>query len=74
MENYETAFWDSALADNEPYEKWQAAGSHDAAYRANLRWKKVLADFVPPPLDEAVDEALTDFIDRKKAGMADAWY
>ncbi|MFZ1773081.1 MAG: trimethylamine methyltransferase family protein [Rhizobiaceae bacterium] len=74
MQNYETAFWDSALADNEPFEKWQAAGSHDAAFRANALWKRKLAEFEAPPLDEAVDEALRDFMDRKKAGMADAWY
>lgn len=74
MANYQTAFWDSETADNEPFEKWQAAGSQDAALRANQRWKKMLAEYQAPPLDEAVDEALLDFIGRKKAGMADAWY
>lgn len=74
MANYQTAFWDTEIADNEPFEKWQAAGSRDAALRANQRWKKMLAEYQAPPLDEAVDEALLDFIDRKKAGMADAWY
>ncbi|HMQ57315.1 MAG TPA: trimethylamine methyltransferase family protein [Rhizobiaceae bacterium] len=74
MANYETAFWDSALADNEPYEKWEAAGSHDAAYRANLLWKKKLAEYEAPALDEGVDEALKDFIARRKASMEDAWY
>ena len=74
MQNYETAFWDSEIADNEPYEKWEAAGSEDAAVRANRRWKKALADYVAPPLDEAIDEALQDFMARKKASMEDAWY
>jgi trimethylamine---corrinoid protein Co-methyltransferase len=74
MANYETAFWDSEIADNEPYEKWLAAGSEDAAIRANRRWKKALAEYQPPPLDEAIDEALHDFMDRKKAEAADAWY
>ena len=74
MANYETAFWDSGIADNEPYEKWQAAGSEDAAIRANRRWKKALAEYQAPPLDEAIDEALRDFMDRKKAATADAWY
>ncbi len=72
--NYETAFWDSDLADNEPFEKWEAAGSDDAATRANARWKKVLAEYEAPPLDEAIDEALLDFIRRRKASMDDAWY
>ncbi|MBC2835038.1 trimethylamine methyltransferase family protein [Paragemmobacter straminiformis] len=74
MANYETAFWDSQTADNEPFEKWEAAGSVDAATRANARWKKVLAEYEAPPLDEGTDEALRDFIERRKAGMQDAWY
>ncbi len=74
MANYETAFWDSEIADNEPFEKWEAAGSTDAATRANRLWKKKLAEYVAPPLDEAIDEALKDFIARSKAASQDAWY
>jgi trimethylamine--corrinoid protein Co-methyltransferase len=74
MQNYETAFWDSEIADNEPFEKWEAAGSEDAAIRANKRWKKALAEYEAPPLDEAIDEALQDFIARRKGQMDDAWY
>jgi trimethylamine--corrinoid protein Co-methyltransferase len=74
MANYETAFWDSETADNEAFEKWEAAGSEDAASRANKRWKKTLAEYEAPPLDEAIDEALKDFIARRKASMDDAWY
>ncbi len=74
MANYETAFWDSGIADNEPFEKWEAAGSADAATRANRKWKKMLADYEAPPLDAAIDEALLDFIGRRKAAMDDAWY
>jgi trimethylamine--corrinoid protein Co-methyltransferase len=74
MANYETAFWDTEVADNEPFEKWQAAGSQDAAMRANKRWKKLLAEYQAPAIDPAVDEALVDFMDRKKAAVADAWY
>ena len=74
MANYQTAFWDSSLADNEPFEKWEANGSVDAATRANRAWKRALADYEAPPLDAAIDEALRDFMARRKAGMADAWY
>jgi trimethylamine--corrinoid protein Co-methyltransferase len=74
MANYETAFWDTEAADNEPFEKWEAAGSEDAAVRANRLWKKKLAEYEAPPLDEAIDEALRDFMARRKAGMEDAWY
>jgi trimethylamine---corrinoid protein Co-methyltransferase len=74
MANYETAFFDSAIADNEPFEKWQAAGSVDAATRANTAWKKALADYQAPPLDIAKEEALTAYVDARKAAMPDAWY
>lgn len=74
MAHYETAFWDSELSDNEPFEKWEAAGSTDAATRANALWKKRLAEFVPPPLEDATRAALAEFMARRKAAVPDAWY
>jgi trimethylamine--corrinoid protein Co-methyltransferase len=74
MRNYQTAFWDSALSDNEPFEKWAEAGSTDMATRANARWKKTLAEYEAPPLDIAIDEALRDYVDRTKQAKPDAWY
>lgn len=74
MANYETAFWDSGMADNEPFEKWEAAGSADAATRANRAWKQRLRDYEAPPLAIDKAEALADFVARRKSEMADAWY
>ena len=74
MAHYETAFWDSDLSDNEPFEKWEAAGSTDAATRANRLWKKRLAEYEAPPLDAGIRDGLTDFIARKKGASPDAWY
>lgn len=74
MANYETAFWDSETADNEPFEKWEAAGSDDAATRANRLWKQRLREYEAPHLDEGIDEALKEFMAKKKASMPDAWY
>lgn len=74
MAHYETAFWDSELSDNEPFEKWEAAGSVDAATRANRAWKQRLADYEAPPMEAGTRAALEDFVARKKAEMADMWY
>jgi trimethylamine--corrinoid protein Co-methyltransferase len=75
MRNYQTAFWDSALSDNEPFEKWsEEGGSTDMATRANRRWKKTLAEYEAPPLDVAIDDALAEYMTRRKNSMADAWY
>lgn len=74
LRHYETAYWDSALDDNQPWETWGEQGGIDSARRANARWKKTLADYAAPPLDEGIDEALCDFIARRKAAAPDMWY
>jgi trimethylamine--corrinoid protein Co-methyltransferase len=40
--------------------------------RANVIWKRMLAEYEPPAIDEAVDEELRDRIDRKKASFPDS--
>ncbi len=54
------------------FEQWQAEGSLDMAQRANALWKRQLDEYVPPPLDPAVDEALLDYINRQKAATPDS--
>ncbi len=70
--NFESAFYRSPLADNNSYEQWLEGGSLDMAKRANALWKKQLAEYVAPPLDPAIDEALLDFINRRKAAAPDS--
>jgi trimethylamine--corrinoid protein Co-methyltransferase len=72
--NFESAFYRSFVADNNSVEQWEAEGKLDEPQRANLLWKKMLADYEPPPIDPATDEALLDFIARKKASMPDTTY
>ncbi len=43
LRHYETAYWESALDDNQPWETWDEQGGIDSARRANARWKKTLA-------------------------------
>ena len=66
LANFETAFYRSETADNSSFEQWTDEGSRDSAQRANVLWKKRLAAYEPPALDEAIDEELCDFIDRRK--------
>jgi trimethylamine--corrinoid protein Co-methyltransferase len=71
LANFETAFYRSTVADNASYEQWLEEGSLDAAQRANALWKRALAEYEPPPIDDAVDEELRDFVSRRKAEMPD---
>jgi trimethylamine--corrinoid protein Co-methyltransferase len=72
LANFETAFYRSPLADNNSYEQWEAEGRRDVAVRANESWKKQLQEYVAPPLDPAVDEALLDYVNRRKASFPDS--
>jgi len=72
LANFETAFYRSPLADNNSYEQWEAEGGKDMTARANLRWKKLLEEYEEPPLDPAVDEALLDYMNRRKASFPDS--
>jgi trimethylamine---corrinoid protein Co-methyltransferase len=40
--------------------------------RANTLWKKMLAEYVPPPMDPGIDEALLDYMARRKAASPDS--
>ena len=70
--NFENAFYRSPLADNNSFEQWDAEGAQDMAKRANTMWKKQLAEYVEPPLDPAIDEALIDYMNRRKAAFPDS--
>ena len=70
--NFENAFYLSPLADNNSYEQWEAEGSSDMTKRANAMWKKQLAEYVPPAMDPAVDEALLEYIAKRKAASPDS--
>jgi trimethylamine--corrinoid protein Co-methyltransferase len=67
LAHYDTAFYAPMVSDWRNYETWREAGAPDAARRANGIWKKLLAEYQPPPLDQAVREALDDYVARRKA-------
>jgi len=74
MRNYETAYYEFGLADNNSYEQWREEGASDIVARANRKWKKMLAEYEAPPIDPGVNEALGAFVAAKQASMSDAWY
>jgi trimethylamine--corrinoid protein Co-methyltransferase len=67
MERYERAFYAPLLSDWRNFETWLEDGGVDATRRANRIWKQILADYQPPPLDPAIDEALQAYVDRRTA-------
>lgn len=66
LQRYETAFYAPLISSRENFESWRDAGGIDAATRANTAWKQLLKDYEQPPLDAAIDEALVDYVERRK--------
>lgn len=73
QDNFKSAFYRSPLTDNNSYEQWLAEGEQRIEQRANQQVRKWLNDYQAPPLDEAIDAQLLDFIKLKKESMPDAF-
>ncbi len=69
--NFETAFYQSTIADYASYEQWSEEGRLSAEQRANRVWKRMLADYQDPGIDPARDEAMLEYIARRKAVLTD---
>jgi trimethylamine--corrinoid protein Co-methyltransferase len=67
QDRYTTAFYEPFLADWRNHEAWEVAGGVWTAERAHGVFKRIVAEFEPPPMDAAVREALSDFVERRKA-------
>jgi trimethylamine--corrinoid protein Co-methyltransferase len=72
--NFESAFYRSEVADNNSFEQWEEEGSMDCAMRANKKWKQMLKDYEAPELDPGIDEALLEFIAKRKSEFEDKDY
>ena len=65
LARYESAFYRPLLSDWSSYESWREAGAQTATMRASALWKKLLSEYVAPPLDPAVREAVADYVARR---------
>jgi trimethylamine--corrinoid protein Co-methyltransferase len=71
LANFETAFWRSSTADSNSFEQWDSEGAKDVATRAHERWRQMLADYEPPPLDDEIDHELQGWIEERNGTSPD---
>lgn len=69
LARYETAFYSPIISNRQNFEAWQEAGSIDSGVRANTIWKQLLQEYTKPELDPAIDEALVDYVNRRKLDL-----
>lgn len=71
LARYETAFYAPLVSDWDNYDNWKERGSLTATQRATGVWKQMLNEYEQPPLDPAIEEALRDYVERRKREIAD---
>lgn len=67
QDRYETAFYQPFLSDWRNYEAWEVAGGVWTAERAHNLFKKIMEEFDAPPMDQAIEQELSEFVARRKA-------
>lgn len=66
LQRYETAFYAPLLSNWDNYDNWVERGRITVPTRARQIWQEMLGQYQQPPLDAAIDEALKDFVARRK--------
>lgn len=60
-----TEFYGPMVSDWRNWESWTEAGQPDARSRANVVARDILANYERPPIDDAIEAELRDFVDRR---------
>lgn len=66
MRHFRTAFYRAELFDYDSAEKWEEKGAQDSYTRAHKKVIELLAGYEPPSLDPAAEDALKDYMARRK--------
>ncbi|MEL6124980.1 MAG: trimethylamine methyltransferase family protein [Pseudomonadota bacterium] len=71
--NFKDAFWRSGVLDYKPFETWADEGSRDSQVLASERVRQMLAEYVPPALDDGIKDELEAYVTKRKASEPDAF-
>jgi trimethylamine--corrinoid protein Co-methyltransferase len=71
MERFRTCFYRPFVNSSENYDRWMRNGAKDAAARAGELARKKLAEYEPPPLDDAIREELEEYVTRRRRELGD---
>ncbi|MEP2029675.1 MAG: trimethylamine methyltransferase family protein [Paracoccaceae bacterium] len=74
LRHFRTANYLPGIPEGGPFETWAENGSLTAEQMANRRWKHMLEVYEKPEMDKGIEDALNEFVLKRKAEMDDAWY
>ena len=71
--NFKDAFWRSEVLDYKPFETWLEDGAKDTMSLSADRVKVQLSNYQKPLIDIAIEEALNEYVTKKKASVPDSF-
>jgi trimethylamine---corrinoid protein Co-methyltransferase len=71
MERFRDCFYRPLLSSTANYERWLKLGGKDATARAAEIAAKKLDEYTRPPLDDAIQAELADFVARRRTELGD---
>jgi trimethylamine---corrinoid protein Co-methyltransferase len=71
LARFRDCFWRPTVASTENFERWSKNGSKDHATRSDERWRSLLETYERPPLDDAVEAELIEFVERRATELGD---
>jgi len=71
LERFRECFYRPLLSSTENFDRWSRKGGRDATERAGEIWRKTLEEYEQPPIDEAVDAELQEYVTRRRAELGD---
>jgi trimethylamine--corrinoid protein Co-methyltransferase len=67
LDRFHRAFYEPIVFSRQNFEQWTEAGALSAAQRATPIWKRILDQFEPPSVDDAIHAEIDDFVARREA-------
>jgi trimethylamine--corrinoid protein Co-methyltransferase len=71
MERFRECFYRPLLSSTANYERWLRLGGLDATARASEICAKTLEGYEQPPLDDAIEAELSEYVVRRRAELGD---
>ena len=71
LERFRECFYRPLLSSTENFDRWTRNGGRDATERAGEIWRKTLEEYEQPPMDEAVDAELQEYVVRRRRELGD---
>jgi trimethylamine--corrinoid protein Co-methyltransferase len=71
LERFRDCFWRPVIGTTDNFDRWTKAGRPDANERASTRWRDLVESYERPPLDDAVEEELLEFVERRTVELGD---